>query len=316
MYIFPEAESKEIYEPELHQVITSGVGCTIQQVRQKLPYLAEEVEAWINWHSWTTKPADYYMHPVAFPLFLLPWWAEQQITGTHDIEFQTDLACATANFYYYTRIVDNLMDNHPTVEQQLLPMAGYFVFQFQRIYQKFFPEDHPFWGWCDAVWSEFCDVCAKDVRLTAISEKEFVDLVSRKCCAGKIALGAVLYKYERLDLMQPWMEWIDLYSCWHVLQEDLFDWKKDLELQTETYVLSESRRAKEENELVVVWLASKGFDWALAKLGIWMKELKETEFTPPEVQEFLDQRERFMLKQKETLHPGLIFISNLASLGH
>jgi len=311
---FPEAASRTIYEPALRQTIIDGIGQTLQQVRQKLPYLAKEVEAWINWHSWTSEPADYYMHPVSFPLFLLPWWAENQITGSRDLKFQTDLACATGNFYYYTRIVDNLMDNHPTVEQRLLPMAGYFMFQFNLVYQKYFEQNHPFWVWCDDTWSEFCDVCAKDVRLTDIDETTFINIVSRKCCAGKIALGAVLFRYDRLDLLEPWMKWVDLYSCWHVLQEDLFDWKKDLELDTETYILSEAKRRKKDDALVLVWLADEGFDWAVSKLGLWMEQLREMDFTPPEAQIFLDQRETYMLGQRDRLDKGLQFISRLASL--
>ncbi|HEY5729883.1 MAG TPA: hypothetical protein VLA72_20835 [Anaerolineales bacterium] len=314
MNTFPEAASRAIYEPTLRQTIIEGIGITIQQVRQKLPYLAQEVEAWINWHSRTSEPAEYFLHPAAFPLFLLPWWAEKQVTGSRDLKFQTDLACATGNFYYYTRIVDNLMDNHPTVEQRLLPMSGYFMFQFNLVYQNYFKQNHPFWDWCDTIWSEFCDICAKDVRLTDIDEKTFTNIVSRKCCAGKISLGAVLYRYDRLDLLEPWMKWVDLYSCWHVLQEDLFDWKKDLDLHTETYILSEAKRRKKDDDLILVWLADEGFDWAITQLGVWMWDLKKMEVAPPETQRFLDQRETYMLGQRDRLDKGLQFISRLASL--
>ena len=315
MKIYPMSVSQAMYEPQHRQVIVEGIGSVVRDARAKLPHVADEVEAWIKWHSSTDEPADYYTHPAAFPSFLLPWWAEGQATGAHDLIFQTDLARATGNLYYYTRIVDNLMDNHPTVERKLLPVAGYLVFQSQIHYRKHFPDGHPFWEWGDRIWSSFCDACAKDIRLMDIDEDTFIKIVSQKCSGAKLAVGAVLYKCDRLDLLQPWMEWIDLYSSWHILQEDMFDWKPDSEGNTPSYILDEARRRKGEHELLLVWLADEGVDWATAKLKVWMQQLRDMTFAPPETQAYLRVRDEYMLAQVDERRPALAFISRLAALG-
>ncbi len=288
-----------------------GVGRVTRRLDQDLPLAAADLQSWIKSLAGSEEPADYFLHPVAFPLMLLPWWLERQLKEKSDPEFQSDLIFSNASLYYYIRLVDNVMDGHATVEPKLLPAAGYCVDQFQSIYHGYFETGHPFWDFFRRTWAEFCDVTIADGHLTEIDRQTFETLVGHKVCAAKISMAAVCFRYDKLDLLPLWDEWINIFGCWHLFREDLFDWQQDLNLGAVTYFLSEARRRKRAGEPDVSWMAREGLDWGFKQLNGWMGKLRQMTFASQEVATYLDFREKELFERRGTLRPALEFIRQL-----
>ena len=75
--------------------------------------------------------ADYFLHPVAFPLMLLPWWLERQLREQYSTSFQEDLIISNASLYYYIRLVDNVMDGLRIWEaQRIRPITSCILLHF------------------------------------------------------------------------------------------------------------------------------------------------------------------------------------------
>lgn len=306
------AENEKMYSPEFRALMIDGVGRVVQRVQDDMPYIAPVIHEWMIGLSPTDEPADYFMHPAAFPLMLLPYWIERQVAGDADPEFHTDLIFSNACMYYYIRMVDNVMDGHATIEPKLLPATGFFVNQFHTAYHPYFPNDHPFWAFFSLTWGEFCDVTAADGQIADMNEAAFNELIGRKVCAAKIAVAAVLYHYNRAELLLDWSAWIDLFGRWHLFQEDLFDWNQDLELNAATYFLSEARRRKLPHEPEVTWIAREGVDWGMKMLDTWMIQLRKMMFVSDEVTFYLALREQRLQSQRKSIEAALQLILKLA----
>ena len=107
--------------------------------------LGERIIDWIQAVYNTERPEDAFMNPEAFPLLLLPWYAESSINSEPDRVFQSDLVYSTLNGYYYIRFIDNLMDGHDPETLPDLPILNFFSTNFQSPYYKYFKDDHQFW---------------------------------------------------------------------------------------------------------------------------------------------------------------------------
>jgi len=301
-----------VHAPEFVETMKSGVGRLYRGLDRDLPRMAAGIQTWMKALAGSEEPADYFLHPVAFPLMLLPWWLERQLRGQADPDFQSDLVLSNASLYYYVRLVDNVMDGHATVEPKLLPAAGYFVERFHGLYQDHFENGHPFWDYFRRTWAEFCDVTAADGQLSDIDRQTFTDLVGRKVCAAKIGVAAVCHRHARRDLLPLWDEWIDVFGCWHLFREDMFDWQQDLNLGAVTYFLSEARRQKAAGEAEVGWLARAGLDWGFAQLDGWLGHLRRMTFASPEVFSYLQFREKELSEHREAVRPALELIRELS----
>ena len=294
-----------MHAPEFKNLMELGLGRLLERLNLDMPLIAPQIHRWVKNLAGSQEPANYFLHPVAFPLMLLPWWLERQLQGTCNPAFQVDLIVSNASLYYYIRLVDNVMDGHATVEPKLLPTAGYFVNQFQSIYQSYFEPGHSFWDYFGQTWSAFCDVTAADGQLTDVDNETFHDLIGRKVSAAKISVAAVCYRCNHPELIPKWEEWIDTFGCWHLFREDLFDWQQDLKLGAVTYFLSEARRRKEVNESVASWMAREGLDWGIEKLNTEMQSLRQMIFVSDEVSSYLEFREKEVFERCEILRPAL-----------
>ncbi|MGB8700464.1 MAG: hypothetical protein WCD18_13700, partial [Thermosynechococcaceae cyanobacterium] len=133
-----------MYDSALRQAIEQAVTRIDTTMTATAPFMAQRVQKWLQQLSGTHQPADYFLHPVAFPMFLLPWWVEKTLQADPNVPFQTDLAYSTANGYYYIRMIDNLMDGDADAELGLLPALNFFHTEFQRMYHLYFAAEHPF----------------------------------------------------------------------------------------------------------------------------------------------------------------------------
>ena len=296
-----------LYEPALEAAIEAAFTRLFETLDASGPTVAERALAWMERMGGRTRQQDAYKHPLSYPMLLLPWWAEKAIHEPPDVGFQTDLAYSTINGYYAIRLIDNLMDGHGTIELDVLPALHVFEAEFLRTYQAFFASDHPFWRLLEETWFHSAEVTLRDAQAGEIDREHFKEVTARKTEAVKIPIAAVCYRYERPDLVAAWAELVDLFGCWHQMSNDLFDWRKDDELGTPTYFLSEARRRVEPGEPLIGWVAREGFGWAVRMLDGWMGELKEKAraLNSLDMDRYLATRDAMLREKQHELAPGL-----------
>jgi hypothetical protein len=306
----------QLYEPTLAAAIEDAFARLYDQLRAVGPAIDNRVHAWLESMGGGARQQDGYKHPLSYPMLLLPWWTEKAIQDPPDAGFQADLVYSTINGYYAIRMIDNLMDGHATAELDALPALHVFSTEFQRPYQAYFPADHPFWRLFRRTWLHCAEVTLQDAYSKEIGQAHFVEVTARKTEAVKIPIAAVCYRYQQPDAIPLWDEFIDLFGRWHQMVNDLHDWRKDLELGTPTYFLSEARRRSERDEPVIAWVAREGFAWAMETLDTWMGELetKADALRSPDLLGYLRLREEMMLARQQNLAAGLESAARLFGL--
>jgi hypothetical protein len=288
-----------MYSETLSQAIDRACQRILEEMRQSGPYMAQQAELWIKKLAGTDHPADYFKHPLAFPMLLLPWWMEQTLRARPNVDFQSDLIYSTINGYYFIRMIDNVMDGHSTVEQKLLPMLGFFHMQFHSIYQRYFTHDHPFWPVFERVAIQSAESAMRDAGMDEITLAEFRAVAGRKVAGGKIPLAAVSFHYDQPHVYDNWQIFYDKLGCWHQMVNDLFGWIKDLGNQTPSYFLSECRRRKEPEQSIAEWVVREGFTWGVETLDTWLNEMQDLarSLQSRELLAYLQYRRRYMAEQ-------------------
>ncbi len=300
-----------MYDPALSTLISSAMTRLQSELAETAPFMAKQVVHWTQQLSGHNEPEDYFKHPLAFPALLLPWWLEQTLVDAPDAVLQADLIYSTINGYYHIRLIDNLMDNHPTTELKLLPALGFFHTQFQLVYQHYFETGHPFWNLFQTVWFQSAEAALVDANLTTIDKAQFEQIAGQKVCAAKIPLAAVCFRHGRADLIAPWSNFVDLLGCWHQMLNDLLGWYRDHSRGAITYFLSEAERQRQPDEPVAGWVARQGYTWALNKLEGWMSALQQAtlELGSPDLVNYLETREAMLLRQQIELREGLRYLA-------
>jgi hypothetical protein len=305
-----------VYEPQLNTIITSTITRLHGEMEAAAPFMAGQVSLWLQQLAGSAQPADYFMHPVAFPALLLPWWLEKSLGAAPELPFQADLAYSTINGYYAIRLIDNLMDGHATVELKLLPALNFFQTQFQQVYQPYFAADHLFWAFFSRTWFHSAEVTMRDASLTGLDARQFEQIAAQKVCAAKIPLAAVCYYHHRPHLIEPWSRLVELLGCWHQFLNDLFGWQRDHQRHTCTYFLSQAERCRKPDEPVAGWVAREGFAWAIDQAQGWMLALQAVaaELDSPDLVAYLDMREEMLLQQQVEVAAGLRSLVRLVTL--
>ncbi|GIV98384.1 MAG: hypothetical protein KatS3mg057_3041 [Herpetosiphonaceae bacterium] len=299
-----------------YEIIVAAAGRLQRELAHSAPVLAESTLAWMQQLAGTSAVANYFTHPVAFPILLLPWWAEEAIAGRVDPALQESLIVSTMSGYYYIRLIDNLMDGDATIERQILPAINFFHTRFHGLYQRFFDAAHPFWEFFDQVWMASAEATARDALLADVDHRLFVEVAARKTCAAKIPVAAVCHHHERADMIAPWSQFIDVFGCWHQMWNDLFGWHADAAYQRSTYLLSEARRRMTPGEPLVAWFIREGFAWGLEQLSGWMAELKQIagRLGSPALAAYLERRDMMVREHYEAAQEGLHNAAQLLKL--
>jgi hypothetical protein len=306
-----------MYNQQLSDLIKTAVLQIHSDMNEAAPFMAEQVICWMKTLSGTEQPADYFMHPLGFPMLLLPWWCEQSCRPSDPtLRFQSALAYSTINGYYYIRLIDNLMDGDAEAKLNLLPALNFFHTQFQATYHSYFPAEHPFWNTFKTIWFRSAESAMQDITLVDIDQAAFKQIAGQKVCAGKIPVIATCYYHERPDLIETWSEFIDLLGCWHQMFNDLFDWNKDLTHQNPTYFLSEARRQAGTNDAVTGWVFKGGFVWGCQLMHGWMAELRVMAQTLEitDMVTYLDTRETMFSKRETEVIAGFQDLSKLLAV--
>lgn len=238
------------------------------------------------------RPADYFTQLQSLPLLALPWWLEESFREAVDAEFQVELIYATVNFYYFTRMLDDVMDGHP-IEPAALPAMHAFHLRFTRTYHRHFPFDSPFWRHFERLLAITAETAAAEATLREMTPEDFLNVGARKTAAALIPVAAVCVRHDRMDLLDPWEKMFTLFGRWHQMRDDLLDWSEDWESGTPSWLVSEAKRRRGEGESVPVWMGREGFAWVKSLMRTWMDETIQAAsgLNSPKLVHYLEQRD-------------------------
>src|SRR5579871_608093 len=247
------------------QEFKTAAGCALRRALTDLdlgcPVIATQVSQWLALRCDSGQPEDYFIRPESLPLLVLPWWLEKTIHSEIDIAFQTDLMYSTINGYYFSRMLDDLMDGHE-VHRAAAPALYPFYIRFLTTYFKYFAYSEPFWSEVHRNVIFTAEAAAVETTLEAIDEAEFLKVSARKTAAGVIPMAAVCFRYCRPDLLAAWEAMFVRLARWHQMRDDVLDWSADYELRHRTWLLSEAERQRAGRESVPEWIGRQGFRWA------------------------------------------------------
>jgi hypothetical protein len=311
----PNIDSRTLIPSPLKALVKEAIVSLHQEMGEIAPFMAGEVNKWTKHLAQTPNPEDYYLHPKAFPMLLLPWWMEQTFHSSPAVPFQTAVAASSINGYYYTRLVDNIMDGDGDVEISLLPSAHFFLCKSQLAYYPYFSADHPFWHDFLTTLVMAGETAMRDAETADIDLATFTEVSAQKVCGAKIPLAAVAYHYNQTDLIAPWSQFVDLFGSWHQMTDDLFDWHKDLQLENPTYFLSEARRQSGKND-VASWVIDQGFEWGCQQLALWLDNLHKMAqpLQSPSLTAYLKLRGQLLQEQKADARTGLKGLAKLLKI--
>jgi hypothetical protein len=278
-------------------------------------FLFERVWPWMNRLSGSSRPEDYYLKTRSAPILLLPWWLERSLTTAPDEDFQTDLIYATINKYYFVRLLDDVMDGH-SPDRVVLPMLTVWDAQFQSSYSRHFLPDHPFWDYFHQTLQRTAAVTAQEVTFRDIDRPAFLNFSAVKSCGATIALKAVCYRRERLDVFPAWVRFWEAFASWNQMRDDLFDWRRDLKDGIPSYLLSEGERRKTARESMTEWFVREGFAWASQLLGEWTRNMKKEsrQLNSTAVEQYTEFRSTDLNRQIAEIAAGLESLDTLARL--
>ena len=281
----------------------------------KTPFVADKLLEWMKALGKSDDPADYFRHPRAFPMLLLPRWFAAAEGVMPDSAFRTDLVFSTVCGYYYIRLIDNVMDKETTDEKKLLPAAGTLYLGFTSFYAKHFRADHPFWGDFEACSSTAVESTIRDALLESVSKEDFVSISSNKTCVARIPLYAVAHQHNRTGEVAPWISFVDQLAGWYQMVNDLYDWMNDSHLGIRTYFLSEGMRRKRPSQSLSSWVVDEGFDWGVALLTTQMRALERmaSRLSSPELLSFLKARDEYFRQRSSEVSAGLKGLSSLVA---
>jgi len=263
-----------MYDPKLSEIISAAFERIDAAAGGVGEHFRQHINSWLQEAYKTEEPKEAFMNPQAYPIILLPWFAEKSLPSEPNLVFQSDLVYSSINGYCYIRLMDNLMDRHGEGELHNLPTLSFFHTQFHSPYQRYFAYDHPFWELFQSVWMHSADVTMRDVQLPEIDRTLFDEISAQKTCAVKIPIAAVLHHDHCPEKIDDWMRFVELFGCWHQMQDDIFDWLKDYRGDTKTYLLSEYECKKHPNELLPEWIKREGLEWGIGRLDGWMDEMQ------------------------------------------
>ena len=172
-----------------------------------------------------------------------------------------------------------------------------------------------FGGSMRETWFRSGEAAMHDAMLRDMDATQFKDVAAQKVCAVKIPIAAVCHYYDRQDLITGWNELVDILGCWHQMLNDLFDWRKDLAHQNDTYFLSEARRRLRPAETPAEWVIREGFQWGVELLGDWMKSMQSmaAELNSPGLSTYLRTRRALLAERVAEMIAPVQAIQHLAA---
>lgn len=263
---------KKLWDSNFLTIARQSAQRVLADLGLRAPSLAQRTLNWIALRSDISEPEVYFTHPESLPLLALPWWLEKSIRGAVDLRFQADVMYSSISAYYFTRMLDDLMDGHE-IDRACLPALYAFHSQFQQMYFAWFPAAHAFWADFETNLLATAEAASIDFNLDNVTEADFVRYSARKSAAAAIPLAAVCHRYERQDLLPLWLEFFSIFGRWNQMRDDVLDWSQDYNTGTKTWLLGEAERRRGLDESVPLWIGRSGLLWASNIMDGWMEQM-------------------------------------------
>jgi hypothetical protein len=260
--------------------------------------LSEHTRRWLATRCDLSHPENYFLHSQSLAILGFPWWLEESLRGTVDRSFQADLMFSSINAYYFTRMLDDIMDGH-AIDRAAMPALYPFHLRFVRPYHKYF-------DYCSAFWREFerilmitVEAVAGEASLEEITTDDFIRFSARKPAAAVIPMAAVCVHYSRLDMLAPWESVLTTFARWHQMRDDVMDWNSDMQAGHPTWLLTEAAQRRKGGESVAAWMGREGFRWARTVMDHRINETLEAAsgLKSPALMSYLEQRNELFSKQ-------------------
>lgn len=273
----------------LETTVRAAVASLFDDCRARLPLSADRVQAWMRVLSPGDDPADYFLHPRAFPFCALPLWLSEATGQPLSDDLLLALTRSSVAGYYRIRLLDDVMDGELRTDKRLLPAIHWLDRAFLWPYQARFAHDDPFWQDFEAIWVETADCTCADAFLEGLDEERFRTIAARKVAPAHIPLLALARLSGQQAALPQWRIFLDELGCWYQFVNDLYDWRKDLELGLPTWFLTQARRFP----VPAVWVLETGFDQGVTHLQRQLDGLKAAaaELGSPALRAFLASRE-------------------------
>jgi hypothetical protein len=309
----PVDQSSFLHDDQLQELVSDACARIQSELTRHAPFLAEQVRGWTAQLSATGLAPDYFLQPRMFPLLRLPLWAAKSLAAESDSEFLADVIYSTVNGYYYIRLLDNLMDDHGTIELKILPATAFFHTEFQATYQKYFEAAHPFWEVFRSAWFSGSDAVTQEFNMDRIGEADFERITVSKLAGARIPLAAVGFRNRTGQSMQRWEQFALALARWSQMEDDLFDWHHDLRHRKTSYFLTEANKRKG-FDTVDAWVIREGFQLGLETLQRELSALRDLArpLTSPDVASYLDLREAVLEDQKTKISEAFQVLSAVA----
>jgi len=282
------------------------------------PFLANQVLRWIRRISPGGRPSAHFLDVRMFPILRLPEFVVESLSVTPDTGFHRALISSTVYGYYYIRLIDDVVDGDRdlVLERRILPIAGYFLSEFQRGYQEYFPVEDEFWRAFRRLWTASAASSAEDAMQRSVDSAEFERVSSRKFSAAGIPVAATCLHYGRANLVPAWLDLVDGLGRWSQMVDDILDWHRDRGVDAATYFLTEGERQRRGEESLEEWILREGCDWGFALLNEWMERLQQSavQLGSPGLMEYLAARKAWAAEQHAALRNGLAELARLAGI--
>jgi hypothetical protein len=302
-----------LFDPRLSEMSRAAVLRVCAELRQKLPYSAEEAVRWLGSLAESDSPEDCFRGGRAH-ILLFPWFLETSIRRDPDPDFQQTVVYSSVNGYYFVRLLDNVMDGHRPEDARLLPLSGFFHNNFQGAYTTYFDGQSPFWKYFSDVWADMADATVAASHGEESSGRISPEFTARKIGAVKIPLAAVCFRYSRPDLMAAWGDCFDGFACFHEMLDDFVDWHQDLSSGRPSYVLQEAERRRRPGESVAAYMIRDGLAWGFGTLTDQFQKARELagKLDSAALVAYLDYRFSEVENLWRTLEPDLRKLESLA----
>jgi len=286
-------------DDELRKLAGDACARIEAELSRRAPFLGQKISKWMAHLSPSGKAHEYFLQPRAFPLLHLPWWAAKSFTAEPDLKFLADVIYSTINGYYYIRLLDNLIDDHNTVESDILPGTAFFHTEFQAVYQKHFEASHPFWEIFRSAWFSASDAVTHEAHLDCVDKAAFEQVSVAKLAPVKIPVAAVGFRHGAGRRLRYWEAFTLALARFSQMEDDLSDWHHDLRHGKTSYFLTEAGRQKD-LESIEAWVICEGYQQAMENLQRELSALRRLvrSLHSPDVVRYLDVRETILQTQR------------------
>jgi hypothetical protein len=287
------------FDDELRKLASDACARIEAELNRRAPFLGQRISNWMAHLSPTGKAPEYFLQSRSFPLLHLPWWAAKSFAAEPDLTFLADVIYSTINGYYFIRLLDNLMDDHGTIESNILPGTAFFHTEFQAVYQKYFEASHPFWEIFRSAWFSASDAVTREVHLDSIDDARFEQVTVAKLAAARIPVAAVAFRYNAGHRLRHWEEFTLALARFAQMEDDLSDWYDDLHNRKTSRFLTKASRQKDFDS-IEAWVICEGFQQEMENLERELPALRRVAhcLASPDVVRYLDGRETMFKIQK------------------